>query len=576
MDKKKIAHVLNQIAVMLELKGENSFKLRAYINGARTVELFDGDISELVETGKIKNVKGIGSTLAQHITELVTTGRLSYYDELKNSIPSGLIEMLEVPGLGSKKIKILHELLNISSIAELEYSCHENRLLALKGFGEKTQQNILRGIEHIRKFQGYYLYNYALQQANQLVLKLGASAPVKSVSCAGSIRRKKEIVKDIDILASAQDLEKVVDLFCESPDVETVMSRGRTKSSVLLKSGINSDLRVVLPAEYPYALHHFTGSKEHNTALRHRAKSLGLKINEYGIFRNDNIVSAEDEPGFFEAIGLDYIPPELREDMGEIAAAQNRTLPKLVSDNDIKGTFHVHTKYSDGVNSLEELYGEAKELGLTYIGISDHSRSAFYAGGLKTDDIKRQHSEINSFNAKHPGFYFFHGIESDIHPDGSLDYPDEILKLFDFVIASVHSNFSIKKKEATERLVAAMRNPFTTMLGHPTGRILLGRQGYDPDMDEIILAARDYGVIIELNANPMRLDIDWRHLKTAKKEGVMISINPDAHHKEELHDTFSGIGFARKGWLEKQDIFNSLSVEEVKEYLKKRRSAILS
>lgn len=571
MDRKKIARILNEIAVLLELKGENAFKIRAYTSAARTVELLEGDIAALVKTGEIKQVKGIGKTLAQHITELVTSGSLAYYDELKSSIPSGLIEMLELPGLGPKKIKTLHDLLNISSIAELEYACHENRLLILKGFGEKTQQNILRGIEHLRKFQGYFLFNYALSQANEMVLELGASGAVSSVSCAGSIRRKKEIVKDIDIIASARESAPVMDLFCRSRLVETVLSRGKTKSSVLLKTGINTDLRVVLPSEYPYALHHFTGSKEHNTAVRHRAKGLGLKINEYGIFKGDTIIEAEDEIGFFNRIGLDYIPPELREDMGEIAAAERGTLPKLISSEDIKGTFHVHTRYSDGVNSLEELYAEAKQLGLTYIGISDHSQSAFYAGGLKPDDIKRQHEEIRAFNSTHPDVYFFHGIESDIHPDGSLDYSDDILKLFDFVIASVHSGFTITKKDATDRLIKAIRNPFTTMLGHPTGRLLLGRQGYEPDMNEVILAAKDCGVIIEFNASPMRLDIDWRYLKTVKKEGVLISINPDAHCSEELYDTFSGVGFARKGWLEKQDVFNSFTAEEVQRYFKKRK-----
>jgi len=571
VDKKTVAYILHEIGVLLKLKGENQFKARAYIYGARTIEMLDEDITQLVKTGKIKEVKGIGKTLAENITELINTGDLAYYHELKESIPDGLLDLLRIPGLGPKKAYKLYKTLGIFSIAELEYACHENRLLDLKGFGPRSQANILKGIEHIKKFQGKFVYADVFVQAENLVEKLKECVQIKDISIAGSLRRFKEIIKDIDLVASSLEPEKVMDYFVALPQVVEVIAKGETKSSVTLGTGINVDLRVVVPEEFYYALHHFTGSKEHNTAMRYRAKTMGIKINEYGLFKRDERINVKDEVEFFKVLGLEYIPPELRENMGEIEAAEKGELPELVKFKDIQGLFHIHTKYSDGINTLQELVEEAKRAGFKYLGISDHSQTAVYAGGLKTETVIRQHHEINEFNAKNPNFYVFHGIESDILADGSLDYPEEILALFDFVIASVHSGFSITGERATRRLIKALENPYVTMLGHPTGRILLGRQGYEPDIEKIIRAAKENNVIIELNASPFRLDIDWRYLKFAKEQGVKISINPDAHRKEELYDIFFGVKIARKGWSEKRDVLNALSVEEVKDYLTKRK-----
>jgi len=572
LDKKAVAHILNEIAVLLELKGENQFKIRAYQNGARTLELLNENLEELVKSGKIKEVKGIGKTLADNITELITTGNLVFYQELKQSIPPGLLEILRIPGLGPKKAYNLYQTLGISSIAELEYACRENRLIELKGFGPKSQENILKGIEHIKKFQGRFIYGDVALQGEKLVSYLKQCPDVSQVSVAGSLRRFKEIVKDIDILAASLNPAKVMEFLVNFPQTAQVISLGETKTSVSLDTGVNVDLRVVAPNEYFSALHHFTGSKEHNTALRHRAKSMGLKINEYGIFKDEEKISIASEKEFFEVLGLSFIPPELRENMGEIEAAEKRELPRLIEESHIQGVFHIHTNYSDGTDNLAQLAEEAKRAGFKYLGISDHSQTAVYAGGLNIEAILKQKEEIKRFNEANPDFYVFHGIESDIHTDGSLDYPDEVLKEFDFVIASIHSGFSIKEERATQRLIKALENPYVTMLGHPTGRILLGREGYNPDLEKIIEKAREHNVIIELNASPYRLDIDWRYLKYAKEKGVLISINPDAHRKEELYDTAFGVKMARKGWLEKKDVFNTRSVEEVKEYLRRKKS----
>jgi DNA polymerase (family 10) len=571
VDKKIIAQILHEIGVLLELKGENQFKVRAYQNGARAIEMLNEDIKQLVKTGKIEEVKGIGKTLVENITELVTTGDLKYYHELKSSVPEGLLEMLKIPGLGPKKVFKLYETLSISTIAELEYACHENRLLDLKGFGPKSQENILKGIEHIKKFQGQFIYRDVYSQAEKILAKLKECQEINEASIAGSLRRFKEVIKDIDLLASSEKPGQVMEYFIHLPQVAEVISKGETKTSVILDTGINVDLRVVAPDEFYSALHHFTGSKEHNTTMRYQAKNLGIKINEYGLFKGEKRIIVNSEEEFFQVLGLQYIPPELRENMGEIEIAEKGQLPNLVNLEDIQGIFHIHTNFSDGINNLEELVLEAKQAGFKYLGISDHSQTAVYAGGLKIEAIKRQREEIQNINSQHQDFYVFHGIEADIHADGSLDYRDEILALFDFVIASVHSGFTISGERATQRLITAMENPYVTMLGHPTGRILLGRKGYEPDMEKVIKAAKENNIIIELNASPYRLDIDWRYLKYAKEMGVKISINPDAHRKEELYDTIFGIKMARKGWLAKDDVFNTMTVQEVRDYFNKRK-----
>jgi len=570
MDKKTVIDILNEIGLLLELKGENPFKIRAYYNAARALETLDEDIEVLVKNNKLKEVKGIGEAINKKITELINTGRLEYYENLKASIPEGLIEMIKIPGLGPKKIKTLYDKLDIKNIGELEYACLENRLVELPGFGEKTQKKILEGIKFVKRFSNQHLFSEACLEANLLKQYLLKTGRVIRCEIAGSIRRKKEIVKDIDILATTNDPQKLMERFVEYDKTRDVIAKGDTKTSITLESGINADLRVVKDKEYPYALHHFTGSKEHNTAMRQRAKRMGFKMNEYGLFKGDTLIKCQDEEEIFRKLNLSYIPPEIRENMGEIEAAEKGEIPVLVEEKDIKGIFHVHTNYSDGANTLTEMVNGARELGYKYIGITDHSKSARYAHGLKEEDILRQFDEIDRFNEKYTDIKILKGIESDILKDGSLDYEEDLLKQFDFVIASVHSNFKMSKEEMTERIIKAVKNEYTTILGHVTGRLLLSRDGYDLDVYRVIDACVEYDKIIEMNSNPHRLDIDWRYIKYAKEKGVKLAICPDAHRVEGLLDVKYGVGIARKGWFEAKDVINTYDVDKVYEIFKQK------
>lgn len=568
MDKKDIAAILNEIGMMLEIKGESFFKSRAYYEAARAILLMEEDIETLVKEDRLKEFKGFGKALSQKIGELVTTGRLEYYEKLKESVPQGLLDMLKIPGLGPNKVRALYENLGITSIGELEYACIENRLVKLKGFGEKTQQKILEGIKNIRKYEKQFHYPHAKSLAEEIIKTLVESNTVIRCSEAGSLRRKKETVKDIDIVASSNNAESVMKIFVSHPLVMQVNSKGDTKSSVLLKGGIAADLRVVDDREYPYALHHFTGSKEHNVTLRHIAKQEGLKINEYGIFRREELIKCETEEEIFKTFGMAYIPPELRENNGELEAAREGRLPDLVEIKDIKGVFHVHTLYGDGINTIEELVEACIERGYSYLGISDHSKSAYYAGGLSEEDIKIQHEEIDSLNEKykHLGFRILKGIELDILPDGSVDYDEEVLSWFDFTIASVHSALNMDEDRMTQRVIKAIKNKYVTILGHPTGRLLLSREPIKINMNEIIKIAAEEKVIIEINANPYRLDLDWRYCKAAKEAGCNFIIAPDAHSIDGIEDIKYGVNVARKGWLEKKDIINTDGIDELRKH----------
>ncbi|HOE63255.1 MAG TPA: DNA polymerase/3'-5' exonuclease PolX [Candidatus Sumerlaeota bacterium] len=572
MDKKELAEVLEDIATLLEIKGENPFKSNAYRNAARTIETLEKPLEDFQVVEDFRGLKGIGVSIAEKILTLLKEGRLPYYEQLKASIPSGLIDMLSIPGFGPKKVRAVYENLGVSTVGELEYACHENKLVELAGFGAKTQENILKGIEYLKKSQGRFYFHEALDPARELCAAMQKVGGLKKIEIAGSLRRFNDTVKDIDILASAENPHAVMDAFVSHLLVESVINRGDTKCSVRLINGINADLRVVSEPQFPYALMYFTGSKAHNVALRGRALKMGYKLNEYGLFPRDSETSEflGSEKEVFKKLGLAFIPPELREDRGELEAAESGSIPRLVEMSDIKGIFHVHTPYSDGLASIREYADECLKRGFEYLGVSDHSRSATYANGLSPERIQKQGEEIDALNKKIKNFRIFKGIESDILSDGSLDYPDEVLKNLDFVIASIHSGFKKSKEEMTRRLIKAIENPYTTMLGHPTGRLLLAREGYEVDMEEVIRAAAQNGKIIELNANPYRFDIDWRLIRKAVDSGVLISINPDAHRLDNLDYTFLGAGMARKGWSEARHIFNTRSAKEVEEYFKKR------
>ena len=577
MDKKQVSTILEEIGTLLELKGENFFKSRAYERGGRTILSLSEDISDLVESGEVRKIEGIGSALADKITELVTTGKLEYYEKLKASIPPGLVEMTAIPGFGPKKIKKVYDALDIKTITELEKACKEDGLKELEGFGKTTQRNILQGIEFLRKHKERHLFHHALMAAQPLVEAVRNHPKVMRAELAGSLRRKKETIKDIDIVASARDkdVEEIMHFFSTQPGVKKVTGKGPTKCSVVLEKGINADLRILPDDKFAFILHHFTGSAEHNTAMRSLAKKMGMKVSEYGLFKNeDELIPCKDERGIFAALGLSYIPPELREDNGEIEAAAENNIPAMVELADIKGILHCHSTWSDGANTLEEMALATQEMGYQYFGICDHSEIVVYARGMTPEQVKEQHAEIDELNKKFTDFKILKGTECDIINDGSLDYPDEVLATFDFVVASVHTNLHMSGDDAMNRIIKGMQNRYVDILGHPTGRLLSGRDGLPLDMYKIIDAAAEYKVVIELNASPHRFDIDWRYCKYAKEKGVLISINPDAHSIDGINDMEYGIGIAQKGWLERKNIFNALSLAEVETFFKRKRAQI--
>lgn len=572
MDKAEIASVLHETGELLEILGENPFKIRAHYNAARVIESTGEDIEELIRSDRLTSIKGIGKGIADKIIELCNTGELKELAQLHSKAPDGVLEILKIPGLGPKKVKTIWGKLGVTTIGELEYACNENRLMELDGFGAKSQANILKGIEIVRKFAGRRLLPEGLRTAKAILEWIVKEKSALHASIAGSARRAMETVKDVDIVASSSHPEKVMDHFIKMPDVADVIGHGRTKSSVRMESGIQIDLRVVTDEQYPYALHHFTGSREHNTLMRRRAKSKGMKLNEYGLFRGDKLIPCKSEEEIFAALGLSYIPPELREGFSEIDDAARGVEPEPVELNDIKGIFHCHTTYSDGLETVEAMGQACIKMGYEYLGVSDHSRSAPYAGGMSEATLLKQIAEIDEVNNKLKGFCLFKGVESDILPDGSLDYSGKVLEKLDFVIASVHSGFHMDERKMTARLVKAIENPNTTMLGHPTGRLLLSREGYPVDMDKVIKACAKHGVIIEINANPHRLDIDWRLIRHARLEGAQISINPDAHRVAGLDHTKYGVMIARKGGCEKRDVFNTLDLTDMTAKLKEMKA----
>jgi DNA polymerase (family 10) len=571
LDNKRVGTVLQEVALLLELKGENPFKVKAYSHAARTIEILEEDLAVMVREGRLKELKGIGEALSQHIAELVTTGRLQLYEDLKDSIPPGHLEMLKIPGLGPKKIKALYDKLAVKTVGELEYACLENRLVDLQGFGQKSQEKILQGIQQVKKYQGQYLYGEVIKPAQEILKKILSHPKVIRGNLAGSLRRKMEVVRNINLVLNTYRPQEVLAAFSKLPEVEDIRFKDKASGRYLLLSGVEVDLRTAPDQTFPSSLFRFTGSVAHWNAVLERAKVMDLKLSEEGLHRNGRLISSKDEGEIFNAVDLDFIPPELRENQGEIEASEIHQLPRLIEEHDIKGIFHVHSFYSDGRNSIRSMAEASRKMGFSYIGLSDHSQSARYAGGLLLETLKKQWKEIDQLNQEMDGLHIFKGIESDILPDGSLDYEEAILKKFDFVIASVHSHFNMSREEMTQRVIKAIRNPYTTILAHPTGRLLLAREPYAIDMMRIIDEASRSGVAIELNAHPYRLDMDWRLCKYAKEKGVKIAINPDAHDEEGLKDTYYGVGIGRKGWLEPGDILNAMDFGGTKAFLERRK-----
>jgi DNA polymerase (family 10) len=587
MDKEQVAEILVSIGTLLELKGENPFKTRAYLNAARSLETSNESLGRLVAENRLGEIKGIGEALQKKITELVQTGKLAYYEELKASVPPGLLEMLDIPGLGPKKIKALHDELGIQSVEQLELACKEDKVAALRGFGAKTQANLLEGIQRRRLYASKHLLDDALRTAEPLLDNLRLHPDVIRCSAAGSLRRHREIIGDIDLLVSARNPAGIIDYFTTQPGVLNVLAKGQTKASVLLEGGFQSDLRVVSDREFPFALMYFTGSKEHNIVLRQRAIDRGLRLNEYGLFRSKEetrdpklLVPCRTEEDIFRELGLHDIPPEMREDMGEIALAEKEPLPRLVQWSDLKGSLHNHSTWSDGHQTLEQIATSMVELGLSYWAITDHSKSSFQANGLDAARVRKQIQEIRELNRRLADegvrFRLFTGTEVDILKEGKLDFPDDLLAELDVVVASAHQRLAESEAETTKRLIRAAENPWVHMLGHLTGRLLLEREPYKVDQRAVIDACAETGTWIELNASPMRFDMDWRQWPYARSKGVKCVINCDAHRFEHAGFLRLGAGMARKGGLTKEDVINTLPLPKLLQELKRKRARVKS
>ncbi len=579
MDKADIAAVLEEIAALLEIKGENAFKVRAYQNGARAIETLEEDLGTLLAEDRLGDVQGIGKALVDKVRALHEDGALAYYDDLKASLPEGLLELLRVPGLGPKKVRKVYEELGVSDLDSLRAACEDGRVAALKGLGKKTAESILKGIDNLEAYSARHLWWDAFAVAEPILEGLRGLDGVEMAEHAGSLRRRVETVGDLDFLVAAAEPAPVMDWFCAREGVEEVLAKGETKSSVRYKGGLQADLRVVPQAQFYSALHHFTGSKNHNVRMRSRALERGLSLSEWGLFPKDergneqreDAQPVQSEAELFERLGLRYIPPELREDAGEIEAAElegGEGLPELIEWGDLQGVFHNHTTASDGRGTLEDMVGAAQERGYAYFGLGDHSKASFQANGLDEARLEAQLDAVEKLNASGKfETWCFSGIECDILKDGSLDLDAGVLKRCDYVVVSVHISMSGMSEDAmTKRICKALEHPQATMLGHLTGRLLLRREGYAVNAARVVDCAAANGKLIELNANPYRLDMDWRHWHRARDKGVLCCINPDAHAPDQLDLTRAGLQVARKGWLRKEDVLNTRPLDEVKAF----------
>lgn len=563
-----IASIFEEIADLLEIKGENPFRIRAYRNAARTITDLPKELRVLVkEETDLTELPGIGKDLSEKIKEILKSGTAQALEELRNELPGGITELLNIPNLGPKRVKVLYSDLNIRSPAELKKAAEEGRISRLPGFGEKTEKHILESIAAKADTSRRFLRASVVPYAEAIADHLRTVSGVKQVTLAGSYRRARETIGDVDLLAVASARSTIMDAFVGYDEVTEVLAHGKTKSSVVLRSGVQVDLRVVPAKSYGAALHYFTGSKAHNIALRRLGQQKGFKVNEYGVFRNDKQIAGKTENEEYKALGLSFIEPELRENRGEIEAAREKKLPKLVELGDIRGNLHGHSTWSDGHDSIREMAEAAAEAGHEYIAITDHSKSLTVARGLDEKRLRKQIEEIDKVSRAIKGIAILKGIEADILEDGDLDLPDSVLKELDVVIGSVHSKFKLSAEKQTERILRAMDHKYFTFLAHPTGRLLLSRDPYEVDLPRVIKHARERGCYLELNANPQRLDLNDTACQMARDEGVLVAINTDAHSIRDMHLLQFGIGQARRGWLEKKDVLNTRSLKELKKLL---------
>lgn len=567
----EVAEFLENIGDMLEIKGESTFRIRAYRDAARSIESLSEDITDIEQRGELCEIPGIGESIAAKIKELIATGRSTYYDDLRKQINPGLAELLEVPGIGPKKARLFYEQLGIDSVDKLEQAAREHRLSTIPRIGEKTEKNILDAIERMRGRSERTPLGTAYPTALPFLGMVRKFPEVERADLAGSLRRMRDTIGDLDLLASSDQPDKVVDRFVELPGVKSVLGHGPTKGTIVTGENLQVDLRVIKPHEYGAGLQYFTGSKAHNIHLRSIAEGMGLKVNEYGIFRlSDNErIAGETEESMYEVLGMDGMPPEIREDRGEIEAALRHGLPHLVEERHIKGDLHVHTNWSDGADPPEEMVKAARERGYEYVVFSDHSVSMGFVHGLTLDRIREQRDLIDELNRKYADIRILHGIEVNIRADGSLDYDDEVLERFDVVAASIHSGMGMTRERMTQRIIDAISNPHVDILSHPTGRILGRRDPYEVDLDAVFRAAAETHTAMEINAQPDRLDLKDTDARRAKELGVMVAIDSDAHSTTQLGVMFYGIATARRGWIEPGDVLNALSLNELLRWLRK-------
>jgi DNA polymerase (family 10) len=565
-----ISAIFEEIADLLEIQGANPFRIRAYRNAARTLSEYPQELQQLVEKGEsLPHLPGIGADLAGKITEIASSGRCSMLQRLRQELPPAITELLKIPGLGPKRVKTLYHDLDVQTLQQLHRAAKDGRIRALHGFGEKTEHNILQAVQAHANESRRFKLALAAQYAEALRRYLQATPGVQQVTVAGSFRRMRETVGDLDILVTATPGSPVMQRFTGYDEVAEVYAAGNTRASILLKCGMQVDLRVVAQQSYGAALHYFTGSKAHNIAIRRIAQQLGLKVNEYGVFRGEERIAGDTEESVFGAVGLPFIPPELREDRGEIEAARSGRLPHLLELADLKGDLHVHSKASDGRDTLQDMALAARAAGMQYLAVTEHSRHLSVAHGLDAEHLLRQCDEIERLNAQLDGITLLKGIEVDILEDGSLDLPDDILGRLDLVVGAVHSRFELSRAKQTERILRAMDHPHFTLLAHPSGRLLDQRAPYDVDMQSIIRHARQRGCFLELNAHPERLDLLDTQCQNAKAEGVLVSINSDAHSTFDFGNLRYGVGQARRGWLEKNDVLNTRPLAALRKLLKR-------
>ena len=558
----EIAFIFNQIADLLEIQGANPFRVRAYRRAAMNIEGLADNIETIALNGTLRNIAGVGEDLANKIEEYIRSGRMEFHEQLKQEIPLGLAKIVEIPSVGPKTAKQIYDQFRIQTIEELEALCKTDKLLCVPGFKQKTIDNILRGIELYRRRRGNYLLGRVIPIAAELCKSLETSA--ERVAYGGSLRRMKEIVHDVDILAASTDVEKTMKAFLSLPFIEAVLAQGPTKASVRVQDDLQVDLRVVEPKSWGAAMHYFTGSKAHNIRMRERAIKQGLKLNEYGLFdASDNYVAGTQEEEIFDKLGLPYIPPVLREDWGEIEAAAQGKLPKIVQLEDVRGDLHMHTTWTDGKYTTEEMVAAARKRGYKYVAITDHSKSLGVAGGLSDEDLMKHTDECRALDAKYSDIRVLAGTEVDIRQDGTLDYSDELLAKLDFVVASIHSGFKQDKASLTMRVVRAMKNPYVRLIGHPTGRLLGDRDPYELDLDEIMKEAARTRTCLEVNSNFHRLDLNDTHCRKAREMGVRVIINTDSHNYDDLLNLPYGVATAQRGWIEKDHVLNAQPVEEM-------------